>query len=233
MALQQRETPQAKDSHDRLAVSLSDADDRGRMSMTPCSTMDRSPVDRRQAGAADHDLHQSLQTLALLGWLLARTVEGDRAKRLVARLGNTVAAMSRALDGCAGVALEQSRDARTLLSWRDAAASHIASLTTRQREIMELVLAGHPSKNIAADLGISQRTVESHRAAIMKRTGSKSLPALARLAFAAGPSGPTAALPILSLSIPRGAKPSRAPKTESSTRTTTTQPRALPSPAPP
>jgi len=50
---------------------------------------------------------------------------------------------------------------------------------------MELVLAGHPSKNIAADLGISQRTVESHRAAIMKKTGSKSLPALARLALAA------------------------------------------------
>ena len=50
---------------------------------------------------------------------------------------------------------------------------------------MERVLAGHPSKNIAADLGISQRTVENHRASIMKRTGSKSLPGLARLALVA------------------------------------------------
>ena len=65
------------------------------------------------------------------------------------------------------------------------AAAHVAQLTTRQRQIMDLVLAGHPSKNIAADLGISQRTVENHRAAIMTKTGTKSLPALARLALAA------------------------------------------------
>lgn len=82
-------------------------------------------------------------------------------------------------------ALEQSRDTSKTVAWRASAASHIAGLTERQREIMELVLAGHPSKNIAADLGISQRTVENHRASIMKRTGTKSLPALARLALAA------------------------------------------------
>jgi DNA-binding CsgD family transcriptional regulator len=60
-----------------------------------------------------------------------------------------------------------------------------ADLTPRQQEIMNLVLAGHPSKNIAADLGISQRTVENHRAAIMKKTGSKSLPALGRFGLIA------------------------------------------------
>ncbi|MDA9522064.1 histidine kinase [Bradyrhizobium sp. CCBAU 11434] len=82
-------------------------------------------------------------------------------------------------------ALEQSRDSSKSLAWREAAANHIAALTPRQRQIMDMVLAGHPSKNIAADLGISQRTVETHRASIMKKTGVKSLPALARLALAA------------------------------------------------
>jgi two-component system CheB/CheR fusion protein len=59
-----------------------------------------------------------------------------------------------------------------------------STLTARQVEVMDLVLLGHPSKNIAADLGISQRTVENHRATIMTKTGSKSLPALARFAGA-------------------------------------------------
>ncbi len=79
---------------------------------------------------------------------------------------------------------EHSRDIGKLSAGQDDAAKRLASLTRRQRQIMELVLVGHPSKNIAADLGISQRTVESHRAAIMEKTGSTSLPALARLALA-------------------------------------------------
>ena len=71
------------------------------------------------------------------------------------------------------------------MSWRETAASRMSGLTARQRQIMDLVLAGQPSKNIAADLGISQRTIENHRAAIMKKTGAKSIPALIRLAIAA------------------------------------------------
>jgi two-component system CheB/CheR fusion protein len=82
-------------------------------------------------------------------------------------------------------ALEQARDSRKQLAWRDAAAHRLAVLTARQREIMEMILAGKANKNIAADLRISQRTVENHRAAIMRRTGSNSIPALARLALAA------------------------------------------------
>ena len=48
-----------------------------------------------------------------------------------------------------------------------------------------LFVSSESALNIRADLGISQRTVENHRAAIMKKNGSKSLPALARLALAA------------------------------------------------
>jgi two-component system CheB/CheR fusion protein len=82
-------------------------------------------------------------------------------------------------------ALDQTRDTAALSKFRQTAATCVASLTSRQRQILDLVLAGHPSKNIAADLGISQRTVDNHRAAIMKKTGSRSLPALIRTAIAA------------------------------------------------
>jgi two-component system CheB/CheR fusion protein len=82
-------------------------------------------------------------------------------------------------------ALELSRDSAKLAARRQNAADQLTTLTVRQRQIMTMILAGEPSKNIAADLGISQRTVENHRASIMHKTGSRSLPALARLAVTA------------------------------------------------
>jgi two-component system CheB/CheR fusion protein len=80
---------------------------------------------------------------------------------------------------------QQTWETGELAAWRETAVRHLSGLTARQHQIMKLVLAGYPSKNIAADLGISRRTVENHRASIMKKTGAKSLPELARLALAA------------------------------------------------
>lgn len=87
-------------------------------------------------------------------------------------------------------ALQQTEAVFTLADFRKLAAQRVASLTARQREILDLVVAGHPSKNIAADLGISQRTVENHRAAIGRKTGSRSLSALIQTALSAGCGGP-------------------------------------------
>lgn len=88
-----------------------------------------------------------------------------------------------ALLGCIDRAFRQSRKARVVAERSESASLQLASLTPRQRQILQRVLAGQASKNIASDLHISQRTVENHRAIIMKKTGSRSLPALARLAL--------------------------------------------------
>jgi two-component system CheB/CheR fusion protein len=96
---------------------------------------------------------------------------------------------NRELVECLARALATSKDAKQRTAWQSAAVRQLAGLTPRQREIMDMVLAGHPSKNIAADLGISQRTVENHRASIMRKSGVRSLPALARLVLAATADG--------------------------------------------
>ncbi len=56
----------------------------------------------------------------------------------------------------------------------------IATLTPRETEVMELVVQGCANKVIAQDLGVSQRTVEIHRARVMEKMGMRSLAALVR-----------------------------------------------------
>jgi two-component system response regulator FixJ len=58
----------------------------------------------------------------------------------------------------------------------------IDKLTPREKEVMEMVIQGHANKVIALDLGVSQRTVELHRARVMHKMGVRSLADLVRIA---------------------------------------------------
>jgi hypothetical protein len=60
------------------------------------------------------------------------------------------------------VMAQEYQQLKAVVAGRAQAAVDIATLTPRQHEILELVLIGTPSKNIAADLHISQRTVEKN-----------------------------------------------------------------------
>jgi two-component system response regulator FixJ len=64
----------------------------------------------------------------------------------------------------------------------------LTSLTPREKEVLDGLLAGHPNKTIAYDLGLSPRTVEVHRANVMTKMGASSLPELVRMTLVAGKS---------------------------------------------
>jgi two-component system response regulator FixJ len=65
------------------------------------------------------------------------------------------------------------------------AAERIATLTPREREVLDSLVKGHPNKVIAFDLGISIRTVEVHRARMMERLGVRQFAEAVRLAILA------------------------------------------------
>lgn len=68
----------------------------------------------------------------------------------------------------------------------DHAARRLARLTGQQMAVLREILNGHSNKQIAFRVGLSQRTVENHRAEIMRRLEVKSMAALMRLILIAG-----------------------------------------------
>ena len=82
-------------------------------------------------------------------------------------------------------ALALDRENRQSLQMRQEIASHIASLTPRERDVLDLMVAGKANKVIAIDLDISQRTVEIHRARVMEKLKANSLAHLVRMVMVA------------------------------------------------
>jgi two-component system response regulator FixJ len=72
-------------------------------------------------------------------------------------------------------ALAQDRERRALRAQEGEIRARIASLTPRESEVMRRVVRGQANKVIAMDLGVSQRTVELHRARVMRKLKMRSL----------------------------------------------------------
>ncbi len=84
------------------------------------------------------------------------------------------------LDAVRG-ALAHERELDRAAHERDTALRVLAELTERERQVMRLVVDGKTNKEAAAELGISEKTVEVHRSRVMNKTGARTFSALVRL----------------------------------------------------
>lgn len=80
-------------------------------------------------------------------------------------------------------AIERDRLNRHSSSDHQTLTARLARLTPREREVMDLIVSGKTNKVIAIDLNISERTVELHRARIMKKMQARSLAELVQAAL--------------------------------------------------
>jgi FixJ family two-component response regulator len=83
-------------------------------------------------------------------------------------------------------AIERDRTARREESRTAELRQRLATLTPREREVMQLVITGLLNKQIAADLGAGERTVKIHRGQVMRKMQAASLPDLVRMAETLG-----------------------------------------------
>lgn len=79
-------------------------------------------------------------------------------------------------------AIAQDREARAQRGKLIKLRNDYDTLTSREREVMRMVVAGMLNKQIAAELGLSEKTIKVHRAQVMQRMHAKSLAGLVRMA---------------------------------------------------
>lgn len=77
-------------------------------------------------------------------------------------------------------AVARDRQSRSASSMRTSVEQSIASLTPRERQILDRIVAGRLNKQIAYELGISEKTVKVHRSRIMKKIGARTAADLVR-----------------------------------------------------
>lgn len=143
-------------------------------------------LDIRMPGMSGLDLYEQLQARSSTLPVIFITGHGD-VPMAVSALKKGAAdfiekpfndqEMLRLIQSC----LEQDRNAAARRAESASVAQRLDRLTQREREVLQLVVAGKLNKQIADELGISIKTVEVHRSRVMQKTGTNSVAELVQL----------------------------------------------------
>lgn len=145
-------------------------------------------IDIRMPGMDGLTLQRRIQDIGCDVPIVILTGHGDVGSAREAFRANAVDFLEKPLDEARLIqAIEEAfkrQDAGLKESGlRDQVASRLADLTPREREVMDLVVSGKHNREIAAELGISVRTVEVHKARIMSKLKVDSVAQLVRMSL--------------------------------------------------
>ena len=142
-------------------------------------------LDVRLRGESGLDLQEELRRRQVMLPIIVMTGYGDVPTSVQAFKGGAIDFLQkpvppRKLLERIREAFELDRQARAVAEERAVVVESIARLTPRERQVMDLLALGNSSKEIAATLKISARTVEGHRRVVRRKMGVSSVAQLAR-----------------------------------------------------
>jgi RNA polymerase sigma factor (sigma-70 family) len=143
-------------------------------------------LDVRMPGLSGFDLQAELQSRRIRVPMIMMTAYAEVPMAVRALRGGAIDFIEKPLDGQIVVdrvqqAITSDLAARRAEHERLEVRQRMARLTPRQRAVLDGLIAGKPSKVIAAELGVSPSTVDVHRGRLMERLQARSLPDLFRL----------------------------------------------------
>jgi FixJ family two-component response regulator len=144
-------------------------------------------LDLAMPGPSGLDLQQALQRDSASLPIVFITGRGDVASSVRAMKAGAVDFLTKPVEppvliGAVEAALARERSERLLRARVNDAKTRFGRLTERERAVLDFVVAGRLNKQIAGDLGISERTVKMHRAKVMSKMEAQTLAELVQMA---------------------------------------------------
>jgi FixJ family two-component response regulator len=143
-------------------------------------------IDLQLPGASGLELQARLAELDATLPLIFLTGRGDIPASVRAMKGGAVDFLTKPVDAAAlmaavAAALERGEALRAARAAEASVGARLARLTPREREVLDMVAEGRLNKQIAADLGVAEKTVKVHRARVMRKLGVRTVAELVRL----------------------------------------------------